>query len=221
MHLVCSIFFSTATNHFTVLVTHIVSTNNAVANSLSCLQISWSRYLASASDPGPTPVPLDHLADRLPFLQSQEIVDSTHHSYQAGIWRYSNFCGSRGWQSFLAIEITLRFAFLADQVSYKTIKLYMAGLLFIHTKNSLPDPFSSAPLLHFLLLGIKCTMGLLSCQRFPVTMSLLRQIKEDLSHASDFWPSDKLMLWSAFTLAFHCFLTFSITIKSPSASLHH
>ena len=109
MHLVCSIFFSTATNHFTVLVTHIVSTNNAVSDSLSCLQISWSRYLASASDPDPTPVPLDHLADHLPFLQSQEIVDSTHHSYQAGIWQYSNFCGSRGWQSFLATEITLCF----------------------------------------------------------------------------------------------------------------
>ena len=60
MHLVCSIFFSTATNYFTVLVTHFVSTNNAVADSLSCLQISWFCYLTSASDPDPTPVPLDN-----------------------------------------------------------------------------------------------------------------------------------------------------------------
>ena len=38
MHLVRSIFFSAATNHYTVLVTHIVGTNNSIADSLSRLQ---------------------------------------------------------------------------------------------------------------------------------------------------------------------------------------
>ena len=127
------------------------------------------------------------------------LADSTHRSYQAGIRRYSGFCASRGWQSFPA---TLHFfaPFLADQDFYKTIKLYMAGLCFIYTENSILNPFSSAPHLHLFLRGIKHTMGLTSHQHLPVTMSLLRQIKEEVSHAPDFLQSDKLMLWSALTV---------------------
>ena len=88
----------------------------------------------------------------------------------------------------------------SDQVSFKTIKLYLAGIHFAHTEISLPDPFQEAPLLHLLLWGIKRTVGLSSRQRLPITMSLLRQIKDELARASDLLPSDKLMLWSAFTL---------------------
>ena len=57
MHLVRSIFFSAATNHYTVLVTHIVGTNNSIADSLSHLQISRFRRLAPTADFIPTPVP--------------------------------------------------------------------------------------------------------------------------------------------------------------------
>ena len=60
MHLVCSIFFKAATNHFTVLVTHIVSTNNTFADSLSRLQITPFSHLWPATDPDPTPVPRQH-----------------------------------------------------------------------------------------------------------------------------------------------------------------
>ena len=126
---------------------------------------------------------------------------------------------SRGWPSFPGTETTLRFfaAYLADQVSFKTIKLYMAGIHFAHTENSLPDPFLAAPLLHLLLHGIKCTLGLTSHQRVPITMTLLRQIKEELACAPDYLPTDKLILWSAFTLAFYSFL-WSSEFTSPSAS---
>ena len=48
-------------------------------------------------------------------------------------------------------------------------------------------------------------------------MSLLRQIKEELARASDLLPSDKLMLWSAFTLAFYGFLR-SSEFTAPSAT---
>lgn len=93
----------------------------------------------------------------------------------------------------------------------------MAGICFAQTENSLPDPFQEVPLLHLLLRGIKRTVGLTSRQRLPVTMALLRQIKEELARAPDFLPSDKLMLWSAFTLAFYGFLR-SSEFTSPSAS---
>ena len=123
------------------------------------------------------------------------------------------------WQSFPATETTLRFvaAYLADQVSFKTIKLYHAGIRFAHTENSLPDPFQEAPLLHLLLRGIKRIVGLSSHQRLPITMTLLQQIKEELARAPDCLPYDKLMLWLAFTLAFYGFLCSSEFI-SPSTT---
>ena len=93
----------------------------------------------------------------------------------------------------------------------------MAGIRFAHTENSLPDPFQEAPLLHLLLRGIKRTVGLTSRQRLPVTMTPLRQIKEELARAPDILPSDKLMLWSAFTLAFYGFLR-SSEFTAPSAT---
>ena len=57
MQLVRSIFFTAATHHFTVLVTHIVGTSNAIADSLSRLQMSRFRLLTPAADLEPTPVP--------------------------------------------------------------------------------------------------------------------------------------------------------------------
>ena len=57
MHPVRSIFFTAATNHFTVLVTQIVGTSNVIADSLSRLQMSRFRLLAPAADLEPTPVP--------------------------------------------------------------------------------------------------------------------------------------------------------------------
>ena len=57
MHLVRSICFSAASNYFTVLVTHIAGTNNAVADSLSHLQITRFHHLTQAADLDPTPVP--------------------------------------------------------------------------------------------------------------------------------------------------------------------
>ena len=93
----------------------------------------------------------------------------------------------------------------------------MAGIRFAHTENNLPDPFLAAPLLHLLPHGIKCTLGLTSRQRLPIALTLLWQIKEELSRAPDYLPTDKLMLWLAFTLAFYGFL-WSSEFTSPSAS---
>ena len=48
-------------------------------------------------------------------------------------------------------------------------------------------------------------------------MTLLRQIKEELARAPDFLPYNKLMLWSAFPLAFYGFLR-SSEFTSPSTT---
>lgn len=98
----------------------------------------------------------DPLECCLTFLQSQAIANSTRHTYSASIRRYTTFCTSKQWQSFPATESTLCYfaAYLADQVSHKTIKLCMAGIHFAHIENGLTDPFQDAPSLH-LLHGIK------------------------------------------------------------------
>ena len=108
-------------------------------------------------------------------------------------------------------------SWLSDQVSFPTIKLYLAGIRFAHIENSLTDPFADAPLLHLLLRGIKRTNGLSSRRRLPITMSVMRQLKGALADDPQFAPQDKLMLWSAFTLAFFGFLR-SSEFTSPSPS---
>ena len=95
--------------------------------------------------------PLEH---HLEFrLQSQAIADSIHRTYLAGVRGYITFCTSRQWQSFPARESTLRYfaACLANEVSYRTVKLYMASIRFFHIENNHPDSFQDAPLLHLLL----------------------------------------------------------------------
>ena len=93
----------------------------------------------------------------------------------------------------------------------------MAGIRYAHIENSLPDSFQDAPLLHLLLHGIKRSVGLSSQRCLPITMTLLRQLKGELSNAPDISPQDKLMLWSAFNLAFYGFLR-SSEFTSPSTT---
>lgn len=89
----------------------------------------------------------DPLERHLAFLQSRAIAGFTRRSYLPGIRRYTTFCTSKQWQSFPATESTLLYfvAYLADQVSYNTIKLYMAGICFAHIEYSLTDPLQDAP----------------------------------------------------------------------------
>jgi len=108
-------------------------------------------------------------------------------------------------------------SWLSDQVSFPIIKLYLAGIRFAHIENSLADPFADASLLHLLLRGIKRTNGLSSRCQLPITMSVMRQLKGALAAEPQFASQDKLMLWSAFTLAFFGFLH-SSEFTSPSTS---
>lgn len=166
----------------------------------------------------PASLSTDPLASRLDFLQSQAIAPSMRRTYSFGICRYATFCLSRQCNPFPASELQLRYfaSWLCDQVSFPTIKLYLAGIRLTHLENSLADPFADAPLLHLLLQGIKRTLAspLVAIYLSPCQSCA---IKGALADNPQIASQDKLMLWSAFTLTFFGFLR-SSEFTSPSST---
>ena len=95
-------------------------------------------------------------------------------------------------------------AHMARSVSFKTIKVYLAGLRLWHILKDLPDPTQNL-LLSYTIKGIRCQQGDQVRTRLPITTSTLRLLKLRLQG----FPSclqDKRMLWAALSVAFYGFL---------------
>ena len=95
--------------------------------------------------------------------------------------------------------------YMACQVSYKTIKVYIAGIRLEHLERGLEDP-TKDELLQLLCTGIKRSQGAQTCTRLPVTIVVLQILKSQLQLDSTFSPLEKRLLWAAFTMAFYRFL---------------
>ena len=97
--------------------------------------------------------------------------------------------------------------FIAQCVSYKTIKVHLAGIRLEHLERGLHDP-KDDNLLQLICTGIKRSQGTTNCTRLPITIDLLRSLKTQLQLRNDSSYSllEKRLLWSAFTLAFYGFL---------------
>lgn len=154
------------------------------------------------------------------------MAESTRRTYQTGVTAYQRFCNRYGLSPLPASETTLRYfcAHLSSSTSYQTIMVYLAGVRLLHIENRFPDPTKEAPLLHYLCTAIRRSDRHTSKKRYPITLPLLRTIKEELSR-SDLPSRDKLTYWAAFTLAFYGFLraseytTPSSTSFNPTAHL--
>ena len=118
------------------------------------------------------------------------------------------FCTKHGIKPLPASQLTLRYfcTELSYLVSYATIRVYLAGIRLFHIENHFPDPTTETPLLHYLCNGIHRCTGDKKLKRRPITISLLRSIKLELSRDFSLHPHDKLLYWAAFTLAFYGFL---------------
>ena len=62
--------------------------------------------------------------------QSLGVAPSTRRTYRAGVRSYQQFCNQFNIQQFPATSLTLRYfcTSIAQHVSYKTIKVYLAGI---------------------------------------------------------------------------------------------
>ena len=139
--------------------------------------------------------------------QSLGVAPSTCRTYRAGVRSYQQFCNQFNIQQFPAISLTLRYfcTFIPQHVSYKTIKVYLAGICLEHLEKGLHDP-TDDKLLQLLCTGIKRSKGTTSHTRLPITIDLLCSLKTQLRNDSSYSLLEKRLLWSAFTLALYGFL---------------
>ncbi len=90
---------------------------------------------------------------------SKGLADSTQRTYGSGQRRYLRFCRESGVQAVPASERSccLFATHLAEEgLTHKTIKVYLAGVRFLHIAESQPDPFTSVlHRLEYTLRGIK------------------------------------------------------------------
>ena len=139
--------------------------------------------------------------------QSLGVAPSTRRTYRAGVRSYQQFCDRFNIQQFPATSLTLHYfcTSIAQRVSYKTIKIYLAGIRLEHLERGLHDP-TDDKLLQLLCTGIKRSQGTTTRSRLPITINLLRSLKTQLQNDASYSLLEKRLLWSAFTLAFYGFL---------------
>ncbi|XP_006822086.1 uncharacterized protein LOC102804103 [Saccoglossus kowalevskii] len=92
---------------------------------------------------------------------------------------------------------------------YKSIKVYLAAIVSLNAETGHTEDIASNNMLRHVLQGIKHDHGNPIRPRLPITMTLMRKIKNALRSHPAIHVNDKLMLWSAFTLAFFGFLRVS------------
>ena len=142
----------------------------------------------------------------------QSIASSTRQTYSSGERHFIRFCLFHKLISpqtpFLPTSESTLIHFvthLSNTVSYGTIKVYLAAVKNLHVEFGCPLDFSSMPFLYKTLRGIKSSLGIAKRARFPITISILRQIYAKLKPFQSL-DTDSSMLWAAFTLAFFGFL---------------
>jgi len=85
--------------------------------------------------------------------------------------------------------------------------VYLAAICLDHIENGYEDP-TRDNLLQLVCRGIRHQQGDNQRNRLPITLNILRTLKEQLRQSS-YTFQEKLMLWSAFTTAFYGFLRVS------------
>ena len=135
------------------------------------------------------------------------MAPSTKRTYQSGITRFQEFCSTFSLPPLPASPLTLRYfcAHISTTVCHATVKLYLSAICLHHIEHNHPDPTHDT-LLQYVVKGIKRSQSAPTRPRLPITLSILKALKQALHNATHHTMHDKRMLWAAFTTAFYGFL---------------
>ena len=144
------------------------------------------------------------------------VAPSTRQTYNSGINSYLNFCTRFNIQPYPASSLTLQFfcTDLSRHISYKSIKVYLAGIRLAHLELGHSDPKVDESL-RLVIRGIRRMQGDSCRQRLPITIDLLRTLKQQI-RISNYSLLEQRLLWAAFTTAFYGFLRVSEFTSSSS-----
>ena len=139
------------------------------------------------------------------FLRDS-VAPSTQRTYLSGVRAYVNFCLSVALNSFPASEASLCFFSVSCAnrcISFKTIKVYINGILFQNTLLGYNLNIRSMSVLYRTLRGIRRRQGnsLTRPPRNPITIQHLHRISHFLLQ-SQFATQDKYMFLSSCLIAF-------------------
>ena len=95
----------------------------------------------------------------------------------------------------------------SQQVSYGTIKVYLAGIWLANIKSGIPDPTGDS-LLQLVCRDIRQLQGDNQHTHFHTTVNLLRTLKNQLGQSVHSYVEQR-MLWAAFSMAFYGFQSVS------------
>ena len=151
---------------------------------------------------------------------SQSIATSTQNTYLSGIQSYVQFCSTNRFSPFPVLEASLCFyaTYQANRkISFKTIRVYIYGILHQNTLLGGNCHISSLNVLYHTLRGIRRSQGnaLTRPKRSPIIISNLHSIAIYLNR-SGFTAHDKSMYLASALTAFFWFAE-NIRIYMPIA----
>ena len=119
------------------------------------------------------------------------------------------------YSSFPASSLTLEYfcVHASQHVSYETLKVYLSGIRLAHIEREMTDPTKSTSL-HLVCRGIHRQQVDNQRTRLPITINLLRVLKEQLRISTFYTILEQQMLWALFTVAFYGFFRASELIPS-------
>ena len=161
MKIVHQLFLVTARFDFEIKLVHIEGCLNSLSGSLSfpntdqLLQRPFSRcrrrvhHLGSSS--------LGWLDSKMKWYESSALALSSRRVCLVGLRHYRHFCKNSGLKAYPVSQDTLKFfiTFLAEQVSFKTLKLHLAAVKLNNIELGYKDNMHKMAQLDLLLRGIK------------------------------------------------------------------
>ena len=111
---------------------------------------------------------------RLVQCRYHGVAASTRHTYQSGLNAFVMFCARFNISHLPTSSLTLQYFYadVSQHISYKILKVYLAGIHLLHIEHGFPDPTDDS-LLELVCRGIRHQQGDHQRTRLPITINHL------------------------------------------------